>query len=440
MQLREYQIKLIQEVSKSWRTGYKKPCVVLPCGGGKSVITADMAKRTTDNEKRVLFVVHRKELCQQIEETFRNYGVNMDLCMVAMVQTISRRLAKIPEPKLIITDENHHCIANTYRKIYETFPEAYCVGVTATPVRLNGGGLGDVNDKLIIGVSAKWLIENKFLAPYDYYAPALIDCAKIKTKKGDFDSSQVEDIMLENAVFGDVIKYYRKLSDNKKAVCYCPTVKYSKAMAEQFRNAGIPSEHIDGSTDKKERERIISDFRNGKILILCNVDLISEGFDVPDCNTAILLRPTKSLTLYIQQSMRCMRYKENKRAVIIDHVGNVHRFGLPDTDREWSLESTTKKKKSAETEIKVRQCTECFYTHAPAPVCPKCGHRYAEEKKREEIGEKQDIELQKITEKVGLMKSPDECSTMKELCIFGKNHGYKNGWAYHQAKRLGIWR
>ena len=277
MQLREYQIKLIQEVSKSWRTGYKKPCVVLPCGGGKSVITADMAKRTTDNGKRVLFVVHRKELCQQIEETFRNYGVNMDLCMVAMVQTISRRLAKIPEPKLIITDENHHCIANTYRKIYETFPEAYCVGVTATPVRLNGGGLGDVNDKLIIGVSAKWLIENKFLAPYDYYAPALLDCAKIKTKKGDFDSSQVEDIMLENAVFGDVIKYYRKLSDNKKAVCYCPTVKYSKAMAEQFRNANIPSEHIDGSTDKKERERIISDFRNGKILMLKHLKQVRIG-------------------------------------------------------------------------------------------------------------------------------------------------------------------
>lgn len=438
MILREYQKNLIGQVAKAWREGFRKPCIVLPCGGGKSVIVADIAKKTTDNGKRVLFIVHRKELCTQIEETFRNYGVNMDLCTVAMVQTASRHITQIRPPKLIITDENHHCLADSYRKIYDFFPNAYCVGVTATPVRLNGSGLGDVNDKLIVGVSAKWLIENNYLAPYDYYSPSLIDCTEIRTKKGEFDSSSAEEIMLKNAIFGDVINDYRKLSDGRQAVCYCPTVKYSLAMAEKFMESGINAVHIDGNTPKSERDEIISQFREGKIMILCNVDLISEGFDVPDCNTAILLRPTKSLSLYIQQSMRCMRYKPNKRSVIIDHVGNVHRFGLPDAEHEWKLDAKPVKSRMNGNSVKVRQCTRCFYTHEPSPVCPNCGHVYCEVGKRRKIEENNEIQLEKITEKVIAMKSADECSTMKELSVFAKKHNYKHGWCYYQAKRLGI--
>ncbi len=437
MILREYQKNLIGQVAKAWREGFRKPCIVLPCGGGKSVIVADIAKKTTDNGRRVLFIVHRKELCTQIEETFRKYGVNMDLCTVAMVQTASRRLHKIPEPKLIITDENHHCLADSYRKIYDFFPNAYCVGVTATPVRLNGSGLGDVNDKLIVGVSAKWLIENNYLAPYDYYSPSLIDCTEIRTKKGEFDSSSAEEIMLKNAIFGDVISNYRKLSDVRQAECYCPTVKYSLVMAEKFSESGINAVHIDGNTPKSERDEIISRFRDGKIMILCNVDLISEGFDVPDCECAILLRPTKSLSLYIQQSMRCMRYKPNKRAVIIDHVGNVHRFGLPDAEREWKLDAKPVKSGTNGNAVQVRQCTRCFYTHEPSPVCPNCGYVY-EVGKRRKIEENNEIQLEKITEKVIAMKSADECSTMKELSMFAKKHNYKHGWCYYQAKRLGI--
>ena len=168
MQLYDYQSNLIDNLSRSWREGYKRPCIVLPCGGGKSVIASEIAKRTTDNHNRVLFMVHRQELCDQIYNTFNGYGVDMDLCSVNMVQTISRHLHDAEQPTLIITDENHHCVASTYRKVYEAFPKAYCVGLTATPVRLNGGGLGEINDKLIEGPTAKWLIENHRLAPYRY--------------------------------------------------------------------------------------------------------------------------------------------------------------------------------------------------------------------------------------------------------------------------------
>lgn len=445
MPLRPYQTDLENGVRQAYREGYKSPCIVLPCGGGKSVIIADIAKQTTAKGNRVLFLVHRRELCEQIENTFAWWGVNMKLCDVMMVQTAARRLHKMPEPQLIITDENHHCLANTYRKIYDHFSGSRRVGVTATPVRLNGDGLGDVNDKLIIGVSAKWLIENKCLAPYDYYAPSLIDLTGAKVSKGEFETASVEKLLLKKAVYGDVIGYYRKLADGKQAICYCTSIRHSMEMAAMFNAAGIEAEHIDGTTPKTEREAVVRRFKEGELDILCNVDLISEGFDVPDCECAILLRPTQSLTLYIQQAMRCMRYREGKRAIIIDHVGNYARHGLPDDDREWTLAKKDKSRKSEKTapENAVTQCPTCFLTFHTRDEngeiirnCPYCGAEIPV-KERKTIEEKE-AELQKI---VGFRidySDPASCKTYAELREYGRKHGYKKGWAYFQAKTRGL--
>lgn len=436
MKLRDYQVELINDVRKAYLSGKKRPCIVLPCGGGKSIIVADMAKKATEKGNRVLFLVHRKELCDQIDDTFRGYGVNMKLCKIGMVQTITRRLKKMREPQLIITDENHHCLANSYKRIYEAFPNARCVGVTATPCRLNGGGLGDINDELVVGVTAKWLIENNYLAPYDYYAPSVADLTGLHVKVGEYVTKEIEERLIKKSIFGDVISYYRQLADGKQAICYCASISHSEQMAENFKEAGIPAAHIDGSTPKAERSLIISRFRSGTIKILCNVDLISEGFDVPDCEAAILLRPTKSLTLYIQQSMRCMRYKPGKKAVIIDHVGNYARFGLPDQNRTWTLEPKKKGAKKEENEVKVRQCPECFYTHEYADSCPKCGFVYPiAERTLEEIKE---AKLELINEIVMDFDTPDDCHSMSELQAFARKKGYKPGWAWFQAKRRGI--
>lgn len=444
MPLRDYQEDLVSRVHSAWLHGKRAPCIVLPCGGGKSCIVAEMARRATANKKSVLFLVHRKELCEQIENTFRRWGVDMLRCRVMMVQTAARRLSKIPPPSLIITDENHHSTANTYKKVYDAFPNAHRVGVTATPIRLDGSGLADVNDELIVGVSAKWLIEHNCLSPYEYYAPSLVDLTGIKIKKGDYDVSSVENLMLRKAVFGDVIKYYRELANGRQAVCYCASVRHSMETAMQFNLAGIEAAHIDGSTPKSERERIINDFRRGALDILCNVDLISEGFDVPDCECAILLRPTQSLTLYIQQSMRCMRYRKGKRAVIIDHVGNYARFGMPDADRRWSLEGKKKSKKyEAADPVNVRQCPVCFSVFPPKDsegnkvrLCPECGYEFPA-KERSEI-EQEQAELTKIEGFVLDFKTPEECQTYGELLDYAASHGYKKGWAWYQAKKRGL--
>ena len=434
--LRPYQVDLVKAVRQSYRDGYKTPCIVLGCGGGKSIIVAEMSRLTTLKGNRVLFVVHRQELCDQIRETFEWWGVNMDLCRIGMVQTLCRRVERMHTPELIITDENHHSLANSYRKIYEAFPDVPRVGVTATPIRLNGGGLGDVNDKLVVGPSTLWLIENGYLAPYDYYAPSVADLSGLHVQRGEYVTEEVVKALSTSTIYGDVIKYYRQLSDGKQAICYCASISHSKAMTDQFNAAGISAAHIDGETPKPERKQIVDDFRSGKVKILCNVDLISEGFDVPDCNTAILLRPTKSLTLYIQQSMRCMRFKPGKRAVVIDHVGNYARFGLPDADREWSLDPAKRKQKHEESELKIRQCPECFYTHEYAPNCPKCGYVYPiKERTLDEIRE---ARLEQITGIVLDYSTPNDCGTLSELQAYAKTHGYKPGWAFYQSKRRGL--
>ena len=253
--------------------------------------------------------------------------------------------------------------------------------------------------------------------------------------------------MLKKAVFGDVIKYYRQLADGKQAICYCTSIKHSLATSLAFNDAGISSAHIDGSTLKSERQQIINEFRKGEIQVLCNVDLISEGFDVADCECAILLRPTQSLTLYIQQAMRCMRYKDGKRAVIIDHVGNYARFGLPDADRKWSLDAKKKTKKerleNTEKGQGVTECPECFFTFASYDKdgnklmeCPECGHVF-EETQRKEIQE-QEAELERIEGFTLDYSDWRDCKTYQELQQYAVTHGYKKGWCFYKAKELGL--
>ena len=262
-------------------------------------------------------------------------------------------------PDLIITDENHHSLAATYKKIYRAFLQAKRLGVTATPERLDGSGLKDVNDILIEGVNAQWLMEHDYLSPYDYYAPN-IRLPKFHIRQGDFDLAEMNGYFRQHLpqIYGDVLAHYRRLADGKQAICYLSGVEVSRQTAALFTESGIPSAHIDGGTPKEERDRLIHAFRTGRIRILCNVDIISEGFDVPDCECVILLRPTKSLTLYIQQSMRCMRYRPGKRAVIIDHVNNIHTHGFPDAQRQWLLEGHPKTKGTGTAPVKC--CGQCY--------------------------------------------------------------------------------
>lgn len=453
IKLRTYQEDAINKAREAYREGNNSVCLVLPCRSGKTVIAAYIAKRNTDAKRKVLFLVHRIELCEQTEKTFVNLGVDMNYCKVMMIQTATKRISEIEEPYFIIVDEGHHGISNTYRKVFDAFPNCRKLFLTATPTRLDGKGLGNICDSIVVGVTANWLKENNYLSDYDYYAPTLADFSDCKKSKGDFEKKEVAERMSSRKIYGDVVKHYKEICNGKKAIAYCASVEHSKKMCEEFNSKGIPAAHIDGKTPKKQREEIMKKFRTGEYKILCNYEIVGEGLDVPDCEVCLLIRPTASLCLFVQMACRCLTYKENKRAIILDFVGNYERFNFPTIDREWSLKDGVKKQRTVNSDgtLKVRVCQNCFGTFKTADVCPYCGEKYKVTKKELETIE--EARLQKVQERVAKrkenyqklvqerMKNVDnifECTTFFEISQWCKVHGKKQGYGYIIAKKKGL--
>lgn len=437
MELRPYQLDLVNNARTALAEGNHAVCCVLGCGGGKSVIQGTIAAMATIRKNNVLFLVHRKELCQQIVGTFTACDVDFSRCSVMMVQTACRRLSKLNKPALIIVDECHHALSSSYLKVLKYFPKALVLGFTATPQRLGTGGLGEVFDKLIESVSTKWLIEHHYLAPYHYYGVQLADATKLHTKHGDYDKAEVEELMNRSAIFGSAVENWLKIAKDKKTIIYCSSIETSRNTVKAFQDVGIAAAHLDGTTAKAERERVVSEFRLGKIKVLSNVDLFGEGFDVPDCEAVVLLRPTKSLTLHVQQSMRSMRYdpkNPDKVAIILDHVGNFTRHGLPDDEREWTLEAKAKKKQN---KIMVKQCPVCYAVMpSNAKVCRFCGYDFSEKEDRQERTVVEGVELQEIAK---LPYDDYKKSTCwEQIDRFRKAKKYNFYWGIRKAIELGI--
>ena len=420
MKLRGYQEDLINETRRVF-INYKRPLVVLPCGAGKTVCFAEMAHMHIEKKSKnnVWFLVHRKELIDQTLETFEEFGIQLNNVYVGMVQTVSRNLDKYKRPTMIIFDEAHHAKAKTWTRIIDKFSDVPMVGLTATPNRLDGKPLGYIFDKIVQGVSNDWLIKNEYLSTYDYYAPPVLDM-QFKTRGADYDLDAFTAELLKSKIYGNIKKY---INPQRKTIIYCPSIKFSQALSQK-----IGATHFDGSTPKKERERIVQDFKEGKIRILSNVDLIGEGFDVPDCDTVILLRPTMSLSLYIQQSTRCLRPMENKKAIIYDLVGNVYRHGLPTDAREWSLTQEIKiGSKHAEPGVVARQCKNCLLVFAGnKPVCPYCGHDNGKTKQQIEHDEEVELERIKKVEKRNKRREVGMAKSLNELIAIGRKRNYKN--------------
>lgn len=415
MKLRPYQTNLINDTRKSFARGNKRVMVVLPCGGGKTVCFAYMANEHVKRGGYVHFYVHRRELISQTQKTFEDMGIPTDNIYIGMVQS---RKKDLKEPSLIIFDECHHSAASTWRQIIEKYHDKYIVGLTATPIRSDGTGFDGLYDDLVIGPTAEWLIENNYLAPYDYYAPKLstINPKDFKMRGKDFDNKQVTDIMLKSKIYGDIKKY---IDLSRKTIIYCPSIEFSKSLEANIK--GVV--HFDGDTPITIRDDIVKRFKSGEIRVLSNVDLIGEGFDVPDCDCVILLRPTASTGLYIQQSMRAMRYAENKRAVIYDLVGNCFTHGLPTDNHNWSLRGKVRYKIGSADEIKIRQCGNCLRVYGGKNrICPYCNHDNG--KTKEEIKIDEAVELEKIKKiekrEVGMARNYDE------LVAIGIKRGYNN--------------
>ena len=456
MILRPYQHKIIEETRALMRQGVKSILITSPTASGKTVLVAHMLKTAESRGLASFFIVHRRELVKQSTITFSAVGVRHGICaanfqedkrplvQIASIQTLARRYQRYRKPSLVIWDESHHCAANTWKTIHAAFPEAFHIGLTATPQRLDGQGLKPYFSRMVNGPSVEWLINQKYLSPYKLYAPVSINLAGLHTSMGDFVKSELSDRVDKPSITGDAIQQYTKYATGKRAVVFAVSIEHSKHIAAQFNATGIPAAHIDGETDIVMRDYNIERFREGKIKVLSNVDLCGEGFDLPALEAAILLRPTKSLGLYLQQCGRTLRISPGKsHAIILDHVGACATHGLPDDERTWTLDGREKHSDNGKG-ITVKICSQCFGAQRPgSKVCRYCGHEFEVESRQVEQkdGELSEIDVMQLRRE--RLISQGRCQTLDELIAEGKRRGYKRPffWAKYvmnarQAKKL----
>lgn len=360
--LRDYQQDNKQKIYDAW-SRCQSVMLQMPTGTGKTRLFVSIIKdifhygRDNKVSLRILVLVHRTELIDQIDEEL-GYRYNLAHGIIqsgekerkkypiqlASVQTLSRRLSNWADKEFdyIIVDEAHHVKADSYQKIIKAFPHAKLLGVTATPVRLNGHGFTDTFEELIVSPSVKDFINEGYLSRYEYYSVARssfiqkqIDGIK-KFSQGDYAESELERVCDNDRIRAQVVKTYLDFANGKKGIVYTINKEHNKNLCEEFNANGVHAVAIDSDTPKEMREQYIQQFRRGEFLIICNVNLFTEGFDCPDIEFIQLARPTKSLALYLQQVGRGLRISESKeKTLFLDNVGLYNRFGFPSSKRMW---------------------------------------------------------------------------------------------------------
>ncbi|MCG0636043.1 DEAD/DEAH box helicase [Lactiplantibacillus plantarum] len=442
----DYQQRIVDETRQKIAQGNNGVLIVSPPGSGKSVIIAEIARLTVSKGGRILFFVHRQELVNQIVKSFQKQDVDLMNCTIMTVGKVANRLDHLPKPNLIICDESQHSRAKTYLKIFKYYSDVPRLGFSGSPWRMNGAGFDDIYSAMVKGPTVKWLIEHKKLSPYKYYSVTLFNDEKLKkSSTGDYTNQSIND-SAKPTLYGDIVKTWMDKAFGQRTIVYAHDTQHSKQIATEFRKAGISAKHCDSKTPSDERKRIMSDFRKGKITVLCNFGLVDEGYDVKECTCCVIARPTESLVFDIQATMRCMRYLPNKMATIIDHAANYTRFGLPDTPRQWSLTGRPKKKGNNTSALPIRTCPHCWAViPAQCKVCPQCGEEIPID--NEGMDTQDNVELEKVGEfkmttdyqnnQYGKMK-PDDADNVEDLYKIAKARGYKPGWAYMNAKRRGM--
>jgi len=437
MKLRPYQQQLIDDTRFQLQLGRKKVLIVLPTGGGKTVCFSHIAESASKKGNRVCVLVHRAELLDQASRSMPvrhgliAAGRSMDLShsvQIASVQTLARRLHQLPKDffQLLIVDEAHHTTAGTWAKVVEHFDSARLIGVTATPIRLDGRGLGEHYESMVVGPSAQWLTENGFLSQAKVLAPPGIQTSGLKKRMGDFDMKQAEGLLQEGQAMGDCLTHYRQHLNGQTAIAFCCSVAHSQAVAGLFQANGVAAASIDGKMDVNRRRSLLASLGRGEIKVLTSCALIGEGVDVPSVGGCILLRPTSSVGLHLQMIGRCLRVSPGKdRAVILDHVGNTLRLGHHLEHREWTLDGEQKAKREKCTSVKV--CPKCFAAmSSQASECEECGHRFVVERRelKTVAGTLQELEVEK-TQKKQKRIDQGKARTLDELIALGKSRGYK---------------
>ena len=441
MNLRPYQQQLITDIRLQYQLGHRAVLAVLPTGGGKTVCFSYIAQAAARKGNRVCILVHRAELLDQASRSLAGMDVQhgiiaanrgMDLShavQVASVGTLSRRLHLLPRDffQLLVVDEAHHTTAKQWSACVTHFAASKLLGVTATPIRGDGRGLGEHYQSMVQGPSAAWLTDNGFLAPAKVLAPPGFSSAGLRKRMGDFDMTQAGELLQQGQAMGDCLTHYRQHLAGQTAIAFCCSVAHAEAVARLFHDAGIAAASIDGTMSNERRRDLLSELGTGRLKVLTSCALIGEGVDVPSVGGCILLRPTASVGLHLQMIGRCLRPQDGKRAVVLDHVGNSLRLGHHLEEREWTLDGATKRDREAAPSVKI--CPQCFSTCATlAAVCGECGHEF-----RAEVRELKTVDGELKELAITKKREQGSAQSLEALISVGQQRGYKNpvAWAKH---------
>ena len=337
IKLRADQLMLVEHVLQNIK---EDNLVVSPSGSGKSYMLAYLEKLLTEQGFLVYVYAPTIEVREQLDELMKANGSNNKT--KGVVEDFNN---DNDAPDYLLIDEAHHSEADTYQLLFEKYPKAIKIGFSATPERLDGKGLDNSYQNIIIGKTVRELIDSHVLSEYKYYAPSTtvgfqysISPKYLQVQGETFFKAVKKDSSYEKKIYADVLKTWLEKGENKQTILFAPSIAMSKAFAKEFKQNGIRAEHIDGTMRKADRKDALEAFRKGEIKVICNVDLISEGFDMSDADCVILTRPTESLAMFMQQAFRAMRYREGKTAIILDHANNIALHGEIDQIFDWSLE------------------------------------------------------------------------------------------------------
>ncbi|WP_454618394.1 DEAD/DEAH box helicase [Bradyrhizobium cenepequi] len=429
--------------------------VFAPTGFGKTVLAAKLIELLFAAKKRVIFCVHRVDLITQTAKTFERCGIPFSYIAagyhynpfhrvyIASIATLKNRLGKIPADYIMV-DEAHLSAASGWAKVAHHYKGegTRAIGLTGSPERLDGKPLGDVWDEMVMGPSVRWLIEQGHLSRYRAFAPAGIDLAGVHTRNGDYVASEIDDLMSGKAVLAGAVRHWRKFAGGKRTIAFAPSVARAEQLAAEFRANGVMAVALDGNTPQQDRRSAFLGFADRQIEVIVNCQLFCEGFDLAaqvdrDVTIEAVLQhsPTQSVAKHLQQLGRGLR-KKSEPAILLDLVGNLSRLGLPDDEREWSLEGRKKNGR----EVENLTCPECFATHQPAPKCTECGHVYpvkardgiAQGRMLDEVeGELEEIDVAALRRERAREQSSAE--TLDDLIKLAMARGYKSPekWAGH---------
>lgn len=393
------------------------------------------SKARAGQEKRRMVNISRLESVEIFEQgNFRKFA---ELCPDGYVYNIEVEDFHTYFANGVAVHNCHRIASKTWTEVFNYYNESLILGLTATPCRLDGQGLGKYFEEIVTGnINTQMLIDRGHLSPFKYYAPSDVDLSDINTSMGDFDQTQLAHVMNKPSIVGNVVEHYQKIIPGKKAIIFCVNVEHSIHVMNAFRSTGINAAQVDGNTPTQTRDSIINNFTNGQINILTNVNLFTEGFDVPHLDAAILCRPTHSLSLHLQMVGRALRTSPSKTlSYIIDHVGNYKRHGLPNDQRYWSLNAQKKTvRKGDQNTIPIKRCESCFHVnHAASIICSNCHTPFPV--KTQELIPETEGELVEITEhqkKLARMEV-GKAKSLAELQAIARERGYKPGWVFKMA-------